>query len=142
MMVSIGKKRNGDIKDTLKNLREIKKCSITIPSYNLTELLNKTASPLEYGVSEFEEFNIKKVTIDSNYPAVPEGAEVIFFAQYFGEFKIDGSATQPIFLKVDRVYLNDSLVKEEEESIKSDIFIDALARVGGRYFKLGEEIVI
>ncbi|NPA27967.1 MAG: flavin reductase family protein [Epsilonproteobacteria bacterium] len=140
LLVSIGHKKDNSPKDTLKNLRETKKASITIATYHQTSLLHLSATPLDYNISEFKEFNIKTSIIEPNYPPIPQNSKVSFFCKYLKEIELEGSSTIPVILTIESLFIDDSLIKDKE---KLDIeFKEAIARVGSRYFKLNGEIEI
>jgi len=140
VIVSIGHKQNGEPKDTLKNLRETKKCAITIALTNQTEILHKSARPLNYNQSEFKEFNIKKIEISKNYPPIPSGSKVAFFCEYLQEVDLKGSKTVPVILEIKEIFVDNSLITDAKEVRVS--FSDAVARVGAKYFELCNEIII
>ena len=137
-LISIGHKQDGSPKDTLKNLRETKKCSIVIATTNQLQDLKNSALPLDFNSSEFEEFNIETKTIDSNYPAVPKGSKVVFFCQYLQEVELEGSKTIPVIVKIKKIFVDDSLITDKE-NLKVT-FKEAIARVGSKYFELCNEL--
>ena len=134
LLISIGHKSDGSVKDTLKNLRDTKKCSIVIASPNDVKDVEISASPLEFNESEFDKFDIETKEILKNYPAVPKSANVVIFADYLKEVELNGSQTIPVIVEVKSIYVDDKLYNNGK------IKIDPLARVGARYFALGEEL--
>ena len=134
LLISIGHKKDGSPKDTLKNLRDTKKCSIVIASPNDVKILEKSATPLEYNVSEFKELNIETKEIIPNYPAVPSSTKVAIFAKYLKEVELEGSKTIPVIVEIEEIYIDNSLYNNGK------IAIDPLARVGAKYFSLGDEL--
>jgi flavin reductase (DIM6/NTAB) family NADH-FMN oxidoreductase RutF len=138
MLISIGHKQNGQPKDTLKNLRETKKCSITIANTNQVKLLHKSAEALEYNKSEFSAFNIDKSFINENYPPIPSGSKVAFFCEYLQEVDLKGSKTVPVIVEVKEIFVDNSLITDAKKVKVS--FSDAIARVGAKYFNFGSEL--
>ncbi len=134
LLISIGHKSDGSAKDTLKNLRESKKCSIVIASPSDVKDVEISAMPLEFNESEFEKFNIETKEILKDYPAVPKSANVVIFADYLKEVELDGSKTIPVIIEVKSIYVDDKLYNNGK------IEIDPLARVGAGYFALGEAL--
>jgi len=134
LLISIGHKEDGTPKDTLKNLRETKKCSIVIASPNDVKDVEISAMPLEFNESEFDKFNIETKEILKEYPAVPKSANVVIYADYLKEVELDGSATIPVIVKVKSIYVDDKLYNNGK------IKIDPLARVGAGYFALGDKL--
>ena len=134
LLISIGHKSDGSVKDTLKNLRDTKKCSIVIASPNDVKDVELSASPLEFNESEFDKFDIETKEILKDYPAVPKSANVVIFADYLKEIELKGSQTIPVIVEVKSIYVDDKLYNNGK------IKIDPLARVGAGYFALGEEL--
>ncbi len=140
LIVSIGHKKDGTPKDTLKNIRETKKCSIIIAQESQAQELNATAAPFEEGISEFEEFNIENKTPNSAYPPIPKDAKIAFFCDFLQEVELKNSKTIPIIVEIKELYIDDSLVADKEKLRVN--FPNPLARVGAKYFKLGDEIEV
>ena len=140
LIVSIGHKSDGSPKDTLKNLRDTKKCSITIPTIKNAQAVQDSATALESNESEFEAFKIETKTINKNYPPIPKDAQVAFFCDYLQEVQLQESLTIPIILTIDSLFIDDSLIVDKEKLRVQ--FNKALARVGAQYFTLGNEIEI
>ncbi len=134
LIISIGHKKDGSVKDTLKNLRESKKCSIVIASPSDVKDVEISASPLEFNESEFDKFDIETKEILKDYPAVPKSANVVIFADYLKEVELDGSQTIPVIVEVKSIYVDDKLYNNGK------IKTDPLARVGAGYFALGEAL--
>ena len=134
LLISIGHKSDGSVKDTLKNLRDTKKCSIVIASPSDVKDVEISAMPLEFNKSEFDKFNIETKEILKEYPAVPKSANVVIFADYLKEVELDGSKTIPVIVEVKSIYIDDKLYNNGK------IKIDPLARVGAGYFALGEAL--
>ena len=137
-IVSIGHKANGNPKDTLKNLRETKLCSISIANIDLTQQMHNSAQPLEYENSEFETFNIQTNQLDNTYPPIPKDVKVAFLGRYYKEVDLDDSKTIPVIVKIDKVYVDDSLINDKEKLRLNKT--DPIARVGASYYELGKEI--
>ena len=134
LLISIGHKSDGSIKDTLKNLRDTKKCSIVIASPSEVKDVEISAMPLEFNESEFDKFDIETKEILNDYPAVPKSANVVIFADYLKEVELDGSKTIPVIVEVKSIYIDDKLYNNGK------IKTDPLARVGAGYFALGEAL--
>ncbi len=139
-LISIGHKKDGSPKDTLKNLRESKKCSIIIADSSLVQSLQDSAKPLEYNESEFETFDIQTKELDKNYPKVPKNAKVVFMGSYLKEVELKDSKTIPVIIQIEKVFIDDSLIEDKEKLHFK--FFDAIARVGAKYYRLGEELEV
>ena len=139
IIVSIGHKKDGSPKDTLKNLRDTKKCSLVIASVDEIKHLHKSKESLEHNKSEFDEFEIESKIINNDYPAVPKSSKVVFFCDLLQEVDLKNSKTIPVILEIKKLFIDDSLI--DKDTLKVE-FKDAIARVGAKYFTLGEEIEV
>ncbi len=140
LLISIGHKKDGSPKDTLKNLRESKKCSIVIADTSLLQSLQDSATPLEYNESEFKAFNIQTKELDKAYPKVPKDAKVVFMGRYLKEVELEDSKTIPVIIQIEKVFIDDSLIEDKKKLHFK--FFDAIARVGAKYYRLGEELKV
>lgn len=69
VMFSSSKKKNGDEKDTIKNIEKMGEFVVNIATYELHQQMSLSSSPLNYGVSESNEFGIEMD--DSHFVKVP-----------------------------------------------------------------------
>jgi len=133
LMISLAKKPNGDIKDTLTNVLKNRKMVIHIASNDQAELVTQTAATLDYGESEltntrltttpFEDFALPRLTQCN----VAYGCELY-------EIKEIGETPQTlIFLEVKHLYLNEAVLRNEnpERITIAAEKVDPLARLGG-----------
>jgi len=140
LLISIGHKPNSEPKDTLKNLRDTKKCSIVIATTNQLQDMHNSATPLEHNISEFKEFDIETISINPEYPNIPKNSKVAFFCEYLQEVDLKDSKTIPVIVEVKEIFVDDSLVLDKQKIRVS--FKEAIARVGASYFNLGEELEV
>lgn len=141
LLISIGHKQDGTPKDTLYNLRTTKKCSIVIAQPKDVQDLNNTATPLEFNSSEYSSFNIETKQIDTNYPAVPKNSKIVFCCKYLKEVLLENSKTIPVIVEVEKIYVDDTLLADKEQKRVVDN-ISVIARVGSKYYALGEELKV
>lgn len=141
LLISIGHKQDGSPKDTLRNLRTTRRCSIIIAQTNDLAALNNTAAPLKFNTSEYSSFHIETKEIDTNYPAVPKSAKVIFFCKYLQEVSLPNSKTIPVIVEIEKIYLDDTLLADKEKKRVIDN-IPVIARVGAKYYSLGKELEV
>ena len=133
LMLSVGKKTNGENKDTLTNIIDNKKMMIHIASSEHAELVTQTAKTLAHGESElidagltttaFEGFSLPRLTL----------CDIAFACELY-EIKELGDAAQTlIFVEIKQLYLSDHIATYDD---KARLKIDAdklspLARLGG-----------
>jgi len=133
LMLSVGKKPNGDPKDTLVNITNNGKMVIHIASEQEAELVTQTAQTLMHGESELTHANLT-TTEFANFP-LPRLAQCdIAYGCELYEIKELGDVPQSlIFVEVKQVYINDN-VADIDEKQKITVHADKvkpLARLGG-----------
>ncbi|CAA6809790.1 MAG: Nitrilotriacetate monooxygenase component B (EC [uncultured Sulfurovum sp.] len=136
MIVSIGHRPNGEPKDTLKNLREQKKCVICIVGEEHFEPMHLSAQSLASNESELEAFDIETETILKDFPPVPKNIQIAYFCEYLKEVELEGSSTVPTIVEIKRLYINEKIITDTEE-LKFNV--EAIARVGRTYATLTEK---
>ncbi|MBU2925074.1 flavin reductase family protein [Colwellia sp. 1_MG-2023] len=133
LMLSVGKKPNGDDKDTLTNIIKNKKVVIHIASEQHASLVTQTAQTLAHGESELTDAGIK-TTEFANF-SLPRIAQCdIAYGCELYEIKPLGDVPQSlIFVEVKQVYINDNVVDvDEKQRIKVHADkVQPLARLGG-----------
>ncbi len=128
LIVSIGHKPDGTPKDTLKNIRKTKRCTISMVAPKQLEQMHFSSKVLEYGRSEAKEFGIELVSIDEAYPPVIKGSPTAFLCDFSGEVTLKGSKTIPLLLSVNRQFVADENVSKDGK-----VVCNTLGRVGARY---------
>jgi flavin reductase (DIM6/NTAB) family NADH-FMN oxidoreductase RutF len=133
LMISVGKKPNGDSKDTLVNVLKNKKMVIHIASDQQAELVTQTAATMSHGESELN--NTPLTTTEfADFPLPRLSQCDIAYACELYEIKEIGNAPQTlIFVEVKQLYINDQVLNKEQTE-RIDIAADKinpLARLGG-----------
>lgn len=136
VMVSIGHKPDSTPKDTLRNLRDTKKCAICIVDMDHFEQMHLSAEPLRADESEVEALDMNTIEIIEGYPPIPAGIKVAMFGEYTQEVDL-GSQTIPVIIEIKHIYADNTVVADQD---KMKIEIDAIARMGGTYRTLGESV--
>jgi len=137
MIVSIGHKSDGSQKDTLKNLRETKKCTICMVDETHLEAMHLSSKELNEALSEADEFNINTQNIVENFPPMVEGVPSAFFCEFYQEIDLKNSKTIPLIVEIKEQYISDDILKDKE-NITLDY--EPVARVGKSYALLGKKI--
>jgi flavin reductase (DIM6/NTAB) family NADH-FMN oxidoreductase RutF len=132
-MISIGRKPNGDNKDTFVNVVNNGKMVIHIASDKQANTVTQTAQTLEHGQSELSSANLATTAFDEfSLPRLSD-CDIAYGCELY-EIKELGDVPQNlIFLEVKQVYINDSVVTiDEKKRIKVHADrIQPLARLGG-----------
>lgn len=137
LMLSVGKKPNGDNKDTLTNIISNKKMVIHIASEQHANLVTQTAQTLAHGESELTHNKI--ITTEFSGFSLPRLAQCdIAYGCELYEIKELGDIPQSlIFVEVKQVYINNKVADidvdthgKERITVHADR-IKPLARLGG-----------
>jgi len=137
LIVSIGHKSDGTPKDTLKNIRETKKCTICLPKEENLKKMHWTSKELDNCIDEAKEFDIKLQEIEKDFPPMIKGVPLSFFCNLYQEIDLKESMTIPLILEIKKEYIDDNNIDE-----KSRITFKPIARVGGNYAFLSKYIDI
>ncbi|WP_060981856.1 flavin reductase family protein [Vibrio splendidus] len=135
LMLSVGKKPSGEIKDTTRNALETGKLVIHIASSSSAETMTATAATLDHGDSEVTANNIELVEFEGfSLPRV--NACSVAFGCTLYEVKEVGEVPQSlIFAQVETVYISEDVIDKESERLKVDaLALDPLSRLGGGEF--------
>ena len=145
MMFSVGKKPSGEIKDTVRNIIDHKKCVIHIASEADADLVTKTAATLNYGESEVSANKIELTNFDDFEIPRLKSCSIAYGCELF-EIKEVGDVPQSlVFVEVKVLYLGDHVVELDKKNrikIHADK-VSPLARLGGgEYASIGQPFTI
>ncbi|MCW9080337.1 MAG: flavin reductase family protein [Colwellia sp.] len=133
LMLSVGKKPNGDSKDTLVNIIKTKKIVIHIASERHASLVTQTAQTLAHGESELTNAGIE--TTDFSGFSLPRLTQCdIAYGCELYEIKELGDVPQSlIFVEIKQLYINDSVADlDDKQRVKIHTErIQPLTRLGG-----------
>ena len=138
MIVSIGHRANGEPKDTLRNLRENKKCVICMVDEEHFEAMHLSSKSLEEDESEFEVFDIATEKVFEDFPPMPRNIKIAYFCEYLQEVDLKNSKTIPTIVEIKHLYIKDEIISDKD---KVSFEVDAIARVGHGYARLGDEVL-
>lgn len=133
LMLSVGKKPNGDFKDTLVNVQKNNKLVIHIASESQAKIVTQTAATLAHGESELTNTELT-TTKFPGFPLPRLSQCDIAYGCELHEIKTLGDVPQSlIFAKIKQVYINDNAVElDEKQRVKVHAErIAPLARLGG-----------
>ncbi len=137
MVISVGHKSDGTQKDTLKNLRETKKCTICMVNEALLEKMHFSSKELDASLSEADEFSITTKNVVDGFPPMVEGVPSAFFCEFYQEIDLKGSQTIPLVVEIKAQYIDDTIITDKE---RITLDYEPLARVGKSYALLGKKI--
>lgn len=137
MIISIGHKSDGSQKDTLRNLRTSKKCTICMVDESLLEKMHFSSKELADDVSEAELFDIALHRPFEQFPPMVRGTPTAFFCELHQEIDLKGSKTIPLVVEIKQQFIDDTVIVDSERLTLS---YAPLARVGKEYALLGKMI--
>jgi len=137
MIVSIGHKSDGEPKDTLKNIRNSKTCTICIPSPDELEKMHLSSKPLDHRESEAEIFDIKTQKLYDEFPPMIEDIQIAYFCTLHQEVELKGSKTIPLIVEIKHMHISDKIVTNAD---KFHFEVNPIARVGKSYNLIGKEL--
>ena len=137
MIVSIGHKSNGEEKDTLKNIREMKKCTICMVDETHLTQMHQSATELAADISEATEFAIQTKKLHPDFPPMVKGVKSAFFCEFYQEVELKGSKTIPLIVEIKAQYIDESIISDKE---KLSLDFSPVARVGKSYAQIGKEL--
>ena len=132
LMLAVGKKPSGEIKDTTRNAHETGKLVIHIASSSSAEVMTATAATLEHNESEVTANNIELVEFEGfSLPRVKRCA--VAFGCTLYKVKEVGEVPQSlIFAQIEHVYIAEEVIDNESDRLKIDaLALDPLSRLGG-----------
>lgn len=138
LLVSIGHRADGTPKDTLRNIREHKKCVVCIVDETHFEKMHLSSKGLDASQSELDVFDIPTQQCVEGFPPMPEGIKVAFFCEYLQEVDLKGSKTIPLIVQIKHLYLDNKIISDEKQI---GLEFSSIARVGRGYATLDEEII-
>ena len=137
MIISIGHKSDGSQKDTLKNLRESKKCTICMVDEPLLEKMHFSSKELAEGVSEAVQFEIPMLRPFESFPPMVEGTPTALFCEFYQEVDLKDSKTIPVIVEIKQQFIDDTVIADRE---KMTLSYEPVARVGKAYALLGKMV--
>ena len=141
VMLSIGKKPDGSLKDTRRNLQERKACVIHIPARSDAQYVTDSAETLAHGESEVDRLSLDLVVeSDWSLPRLRHASIAMNCALYDIQ-EIGPNKQGVIFCEVKALYVSPEVAMEDEKGrVKIDASsVDPLARLGAaEYSNLGD----
>jgi flavin reductase (DIM6/NTAB) family NADH-FMN oxidoreductase RutF len=143
LMVSIGRRPDGSLKDTHRNIERTGHFVIHIPAFSQAEAVNDSSATFPAGESEVDQLKLETCEFPGSPLPRIKNAPVAYACDTF-EIQAIGSTPMAMILgEIKQVYIDDSLVTPQENGrIKIDAGkLDPLARLGGIEFaQLGDSL--
>lgn len=136
LMISIGRRPDGSLKDTHRNIERTGQFVIHIPAFSQAEAVNVSSATLAAGESEVDHLKLET----SEFPGSPlpriKNAPVAYSCETFQIQAIGSTPMAMILGEIKQVFVDDNLITQKENGrIKIDAGrLDPLARLGGTEF--------
>lgn len=138
LMLSIGKKPNGDLKDTTVNVLKNKKMVIHIASAEQASLVTATAATLEHGESEMSSLSDELNTMPFDGFSLPRLAQcdIAYGCELYESKNLGDTPQTLLFVEIKQLYLNPKTFDfDDKNRIKVHAEkIDPLARLGANEY--------
>lgn len=145
VMISIGKKPDGELKDTRVNIRDRHKFVIHIAHRQLAEQLTESSRVLPHGESELDRLTMETVPFEGFELPRLKACRVAYACELYDMQEIGRAKQGVIFGEVKRIYVDDAVVTTDAKGrtkYRADL-IDPIGRLGGtEYTSFGEIIDI
>ncbi|MBB3047551.1 flavin reductase (DIM6/NTAB) family NADH-FMN oxidoreductase RutF [Litorivivens lipolytica] len=135
VMLSIGKKPDGDIKDTRLNILERKHFVVHIAHREMMEQVTQSSMVLPHGESELAASGLQTTPFgDFALPRISD-CRVAYACELYEHHEIGAQAI--IYGLVKQIYLSDDIARETDGRLQVDAkALDPIARLGGDDYSL------
>ncbi len=137
VLLSIGEKSDGSMKDTLANIRKHKKCTICMVDEKNLDKMHFSSKELDKSISEAKEFEIEVDNVCTKFPPMIKDVPCAYFCDFNQEIDLGGGTTTPIILNVRHIFVSDDAITNKS---RMTIEFNPVARIGKSYAFLDEEI--
>lgn len=128
VMVSFGLHENGGLKDTIRNILDAGKATISLAHDLHASKIEESAEPLPYGVSESEHCHIDMKEVLEDYPPMVADAQAALLCSLHQITELKESPMTIAFLKIDHFYYADGTIDE-----RYNVHLQNIGRVGRDY---------
>lgn len=142
IMLSIGKKPGGELKDTRANILQRKAFVVHIAASAQLDDVNDSSAGLPAGVSELQQLGLETRAFDGFHLPRVAGCPVAMACELYRSEDITASQAL-IFGQVKRIYLDDAVISTDDKGrTKIDAaLVDPIARLGADEYALFGQVV-
>lgn len=139
MMISVGKKPSGEVKDTTRNVLETGKLVIHIANVYQAELVTQSAATLAHGESEVAAAGIELVEFDGfELPRVKD-CPVAFGCTLYEIQELGATPQSLVFAEINTVYIAPEVVGDRNDRLVVEALkVNPLSRLGGNDYSVLE----
>ena len=139
LMISIGKKPDGEQKDTLRNILRSKEMVIHIAGADALEALNQSAATLPYGESELALAALQTEPLERFSLPRLSGCKIAFACSLDHTHEIGDAPQTLVFARIQSACIEDDILDIDAQTGRYSIDaarLDPLARLGGNHYAL------
>ncbi|WP_112479258.1 flavin reductase family protein [Vibrio variabilis] len=142
LMISIGKKPDGTLKDSAVNAIKNKRLVIHIANADSAEVMTQTSATLEHGESEVEASDVALTNFDGfSLPRVSQ-CPIAFGCSLHEVIEMGETPQHLVIAKIEQVFIDDSVIDTQQERLVVDgLKVNPLSRLGGNNYALINEII-
>ena len=143
LSLSIGKKKDGTLKDTRRNIQERQEFVINIPHVDFAQKVTDSAKPLEENESEVDMLNLE--TVDCEGFSVPrlKDTRIAFLCKLHEIVEVGKTPQALVLAEILGVYVDDKFVSADDRKTIDTLAINPLARLGGNdYCEIGNSMTV
>lgn len=144
LMLSVGKKPDGTIKDTWRNIEERNHFIVHIAHRGLAPQVSESAATLPHGESELQRLQLETVAFADGISELPrlKDCRVAFVCEKERILEIGDVPQGLIFGLVKHIYIDDSAATLKDGRLTVDpAAIDPVSRLGGTNFGLFGDVI-
>ena len=144
IMLSIGKKPDGSIKDSRVNIEARKKFVVHIPHRELASQVTATSASLPAGESELEKEGLKTAPFEGFEVPRLADCRIAFACEYELTHELGPQRQGMILATVKHIFLDDNVAAQDGKRLKINAAaVDPIARLGGNdYTTFGEILTV
>lgn len=128
VMISFGRHENGGLKDSIRNILDTGKATISLAHDVHASPIEASAEPLAYGVSESEHCHIGMKEVLKDYPPMVADAQAALLCSLHQITELKDSPMTIAFLKIEHFYYDDDVIDE-----RHNVKLENIGRVGRDY---------
>ncbi len=143
--LSIGKKRGGEAKDTLRNIEERKHLVVQIPHREQALQVTRSAAPLEHGDSELSLLGLETTPFDGfTLPRIKD-CRIALGCTHYQTLEIGPRPQSLVVCEIKTLFVDDAIIasRDDEPLAVDTLKLDPLGRLGGNdYITMGQVLTV
>ncbi|RTZ14444.1 flavin reductase family protein [Vibrio aquaticus] len=135
LMLSVGKKPTGDIKDTTRNVLEMGRMVVHIAHEDQANEVTQTAATLPHGESEVAASELSLVDFEGFEMPRVEGCPIAFGCKLYEVKEIGETPQSLIFAEIEQVYIDPKVIDDRSDRLVVEALkVNPLSRLGGSQY--------